>query len=135
MSASITDATLERLEATPQGTWGRFLAGPLRLFSCELPWRDNQPSVSCVPAGTYRCVFTYSPRFRRYLYLVGPVPGRSGIRVHPANFPRQLNGCVALGERLGWIAGEKAVLLSAPAVRRVEEYFGGKPFLLEVLDA
>lgn len=44
----------------------------------------------------------------------------------------QLNGCIAIGERLGWIAGQKAVLLSAPAVRRLEEAFGGRPFSLEI---
>lgn len=66
---------------------------------------------------------------------MGPVPARSGIRIHPANLARQLNGCVALGEKLGWMDGQKAVLLSAPAVRRVEEYFRGLPFTMEVLDA
>ena len=129
------DATLTRLEATPTGTWGRFFAGPLALFSAELPWRGNRPSISSIPPGLYRCLFTHSPRFRRPLYLVGPVPGRSGIRIHPANFPRQLNGCLALGERMGWMGGERALLLSALAVRRVEEYFAGRPFTLEVRDA
>ncbi len=47
----------------------------------------------------------------------------------------QLNGCIALGERHGWIEGQKAVLVSAPAIRRLEEYFGGKPFTLEVRNA
>lgn len=44
----------------------------------------------------------------------------------------QLNGCVALGERLGWLEGQKALLLSAPAVRRLEMFFGRKPFTLEI---
>lgn len=135
MSALTTDATLQRLETGPEGTFGRFLAGPLNLWSLELPWRENKPSVSSIPPGLYRCIFTHSPRFKRALYLVGPVPARSGIRIHPANLARQLNGCVALGEKLGWMDGQKAVLLSAPAVRRVEEYFGGQPFTMEVLDA
>ena len=60
--------------------------------------------------------------------------------MHPANlmgdaskgFRSQLNGCIALGERLGWMEGQKCILLSAPAVRRVETYFGGRPFLLEI---
>ena len=50
-------------------------------------------------------------------------------------FQKQLNGCIALGERLGWIAGQKAVLVSAPAIRRLEEYFKGEPFTLEVRNA
>jgi hypothetical protein len=47
-------------------------------------------------------------------------------------FRSQLNGCIALGERLGWIEGQKAVLVSVSAVRRLEELMGGKPFLLEI---
>jgi hypothetical protein len=139
----MSDATLERLETGDQGTFGRLVAGPLVFFAGELPWRGNAPSISCVPAGTYRCVFTHSPRFGRRLYLVDRVPARAGVRVHPANlmgdaglgFRSQLNGCIALGERLGWMAGQKAVLLSAPAVRRLESFFGGRPFQLEIRDA
>ena len=136
----IPDAVITRFDKGDQGTFGRLAAGPLALFSGELPWRHNAPSISCVPVGFYRAVFTHSPRFGRRLYLVGPVPLRSGIRVHPANLMgdrakglrSQLNGCIALGERIGWIDGQKALLVSAPAVRRLEEYFGGKPFILEV---
>lgn len=138
----MSDAILQRSESGDQGTFGRFLARGLALFSGELPWRGNAPSVSCVPAGTYRCVLTYSPRFGRALYLVAPVPARAGIRVHAANlmgdaalgFKCQLNGCIALGERLGWMDGQKAVLLSQPALRRLESFFGGRSFQLEIRD-
>lgn len=137
-----SEAVLQRLESGDQGTFGQLIAGGLALFSGELPWRNNAPSISCVPAGTYQCVFTNSPRFSRCLYLVDSVPARAGIRVHPANlmgdsskgFKCQLNGCIALGERLGWMEGQKAVLLSAPAVRRLESFFGGRPFQLEIRD-
>lgn len=139
----MTDAVLERLESGDQGTFGRLLAGGLAFFTGELPWRDNAPNASCVPIGTYCCIFTHSPRFGRRLYLVGPVPRRSGIRVHPANlmgdkskgFRSQLSGCIALGERLGWMSRQKAVLLSQPAVRRLETYFKGNPFTLEIRNA
>ena len=127
-------ATLHRLEQGEEGTFGQLAAGPLRLFSLELPWRSNAPSISCIPPGAYGCILTLSPRFKRPLYLVGPVRGRSGIRVHPANLSSQLNGCIALGEKLGQLGGKKAVLLSAPAVRKLEEFFGGQSFALDVRD-
>ena len=129
---------LERLDQSDQGFFGRLTAGSLLLYSGELPWRDNQPNVSCVPAGHYRCVWTYSPRFRRYMYLLLGTQPRAGIRKHPANlmgaapYRTQLNGCIALGERLGWIDGQKALLLSAPAVRKFEAHMGYKPFLMEI---
>lgn len=139
----MSDAVLQRFETGDQGTFGRLIAKGISFFTGELPWRNNAPSISCVPPGTYRCVFTHSPRFGRSLYLLAPTDPRSGIRVHPANLMGdasrglkcQLNGCIALGEKLGWIAGQKAVLLSAPAVRRLEEAFGGKPFTLEIVGA
>ena len=77
-------------------------------------------------------MWNWSPRFKRPVYLVEAVRGRSGIRIHPANLPEQLNGCIALGEKLGTLGGKRAVLLSAPAVRRFEEWAGGKQLSLEV---
>ncbi len=134
---------LTRLETGNQGTFGRLTARGIAFFSGELPWRDNASNVSCIPAGTYRCVWSYSPRFRRLMYLVEGVRDRSGVRFHSANlmgdvarkYLSQLNGCIALGERMGWIDGQKAVLMSAPATRRFESLMAGKPFTLEIVDA
>ena len=136
------DAILQRFDQSDQGTFSFLAAGGLFVYAGELPWRKNAPNISCVPAGTYLCIFTHSSRFGRRLYLLDRVRGRSGIRVHPANFMgdaskgwrSQLNGCIALGEKLGWMGGQKAVLLSGSAVRRMEEHFGGKPFVLEIRD-
>jgi hypothetical protein len=134
------EAVLERLEGGDQGSFGRIWARGLTLFSGELPWRDNAPNVSCVPARRYRVAWTFSPRFRRYMYLLLDTAPRAGVRAHAANlmgdvalgYRAQLNGCIALGERLGWLAGQKAVLLSAPAVRRFESHMGHAPFTLEI---
>jgi hypothetical protein len=132
---------LERIEESDHGTFGRLIAGSLVLFSGELPDRDNAPNVSRIPAGTYGCAFTMSPRFRRRMYLIGDVPGRAGVRIHAANLMGdpakglrcQLNGCIALGERLGTIEGQKALLISGPAIRRFEAAMGGEPFDLEIV--
>lgn len=68
-----------------------------QVATLELPWKENKTNVSCIPEGTYKVVKTYSPRFKKKLWLVKGVPGRSGIRFHPANFVRQLQGCIAPG--------------------------------------
>lgn len=136
-------ALLLRHDSGDQGTFGSIQVPGLRLYTGELPWRNNAPSVSCIPPGLYRCAWTMSPRFRRMMYLVAEVVARAGIRKHPANlmgdvalgFRAQLNGCIALGERLGWIEGQKALLLSAPAVRRFEARMRWQPFELEVANA
>lgn len=136
--------TLTRLESSDQGTFGlvQFTDGGFleSFYAGELNWLDNRSNVSCIPIGLYRCTWTFSPHFKRYLYLVEGVKNRAGIRIHPANFmgddtkgfKRQLNGCIALGERLGQMDGQKALLLSAPAMRRFEATLNGEPFELEV---
>lgn len=70
----------------------------VQLYSCrsvELPWKNNDTGESCVPAGTYPMVLEYSPAFRRKLWELKLVPGRSECKIHGANYPRQLRGCIA----------------------------------------
>lgn len=132
--------TLTRLDSSDQGTFGKIKIDSLVLFSGELPRRENKNNVSCIPSGLYQVVWTFSPRFKRFMYEVLNVPQRSAIRKHSANlmgdstlgFKAQLNGCIALGEKLGYIDKQKALLLSAPAMRRFENFMERKPFLLEV---
>ena len=137
------DVILTRHDSTDEGTFGRVVAGDLVLYSAELPWRDNAAGVSCIPEGIYRVRWTLSPRLRRRTYEICQVSGRAGIRVHAANYAgdtargyrAQVQGCLALGERLGWLDGQKAMLISGPAVRRFESYMGHRPFLLEICHA
>lgn len=139
----MTRVFLDRLDSSDQGTFGKIHANGLVLFTGELPWRENKPNVSCIPEGIYPCAWTLSPRFRRFMYQVGAVPARAGIRKHSANFMGdagagfrcQLNGCISLGERLGWMDGQKALLLSTPALRRFEMHLNRQPFELEIRNA
>lgn len=139
----IPQVIIERADTGDQGTFGRLYAPDYRCYTGELPERDNVPGVSRVLAGKYRCEWTYSPAFRRFMYLLLDTAPRAGIREHAANFMgdkakgyrSQLNGCIALGERLGWMGGQKALLLSAPAVRAFETRMGGIPFELEIRNA
>lgn len=64
----------------------------------ELPWRRNKPNASCVPAGSYPLIWEYSNKFKRFLYELKGVPGRSESKVHPLNHYWQTNGCVGLGD-------------------------------------
>ena len=78
--------------------------GPLKVFSCktlERPWVQNVTRKSCVPAGTYPVVLEYSPHFDRELNELKLVPGRSEVKIHVANYVRQLEGCIAVGLSIG----------------------------------
>lgn len=71
------------------------------LFSCrtlELPWLNNQQDISCIPAGRYPLVWEYSSKFNRRLWELKQVPNRSEIKFHVANYHRELNGCIGVGD-------------------------------------
>ena len=68
--------------------------------SLERGWRDNQKGVSCIPEGEYKVVLEWSNKFRRNLWEIKGVEGRSECKFHTANFWYQLNGCIALGSSL-----------------------------------
>ena len=92
-----------RLEDDGMQTLGQWFVfdGLDKVFECkmlELPYKDNTRNISCIPKGIYKVEKTYSPRFKKSLYLVRDVPNRSGIRIHVANFNYQLKGCLAPGQ-------------------------------------
>ena len=96
-------AVLTRFRKEEKSTLGAFViydvAKVWECLSLELPDRDNQPKISCIPEGTYQCKYTFSNHFQKFFYEVLNVSGRAGIRIHPANFAqKQLLGCIALGK-------------------------------------
>lgn len=133
-------ATLLRIESGPHGTFGKLKCGNFSCYTLELPWQHNEPDISCIPTGIYKCVWTKSPRFNKEMYLLENVKNRTGIRIHSANlagdkalgFRSQLNGCIALGEKFGFIDRQKALLVSVSAIRRFETLMNGRPFELVV---
>jgi len=79
-----------------EGTNGEIL-NQYRLitYTIELPWKNNQARVSCIPEGKYELVKRWSPKFGRHLQVMN-VSGRKYILIHPANEAlRELKGCIA----------------------------------------
>jgi hypothetical protein len=104
-----------------QGTNGYLIAeGRLVAKTIELPWRMNQPNVSCIPEGQYILKGRYSPRFGHCVEVVN-VPNRSHILFHPANNAlRELRGCIAPVSEL---TGQGTGLRSRAATQRFLEVF------------
>ncbi len=126
-----------------QGTFGLIRPkepSSLSFVSGELPWRDNRHDESCIPSGTYKCVWNHSAHFGREMYEVTGVPDRAGIRIHSANFmgdatkgfKKELDGCIAIGFQLGILEGQTATLGSRHATGAFEDAMGRKPFTLEI---
>lgn len=126
--------SLTRVASSPLGTLGELQAGDFRCVTMEPPWRDNEPNVSCIPAGEYPCLWRQSPRYG-WTYAVAGVPGRSAILIHAGNTYRHTRGCILPGARRGALGGLPAVLLSRDTTRRLFQVLKEEPFLLEVSHA
>lgn len=71
------------------------LNGHFVCFTLELPWKENQNNISCIPEGKYELRPRYSKKFKRHLKVMD-VFGRSLILIHPANNAlEELEGCIA----------------------------------------
>ena len=79
-----------------EGTNGILLLDGAAICSTiELPWKNNQSRISCIPEGKYKLIKRYSPHFKWHLQLMD-VPGRELILIHPANDAlNELKGCIA----------------------------------------
>jgi hypothetical protein len=119
-------------ESDNSATVGKcFLDDKFFCFTMEQPWNDNEPYKSCIPTGVYNLVDFNSPKFGHTYALVNEVIGvtpyktnlnnrtnRYAILFHSANWAKQLNGCIALGERLITDGnGDKMITSSANMTR------------------
>ena len=138
-----------REESTDEGTfgYGAFTDGGPSWNFLELPWRDNQPNVSCIPAGIYTAHLIDSPHFQRKVFLLENVPGRSDVEMHPANwggdtslgYYSDLRGCCAPGIDRGMLtnphgAMQAAVLRSSHALDQIIDHAAGEPIEIEFIN-
>ena len=80
----------------PDGTNGKLACdGRFICYTIELPWRENEKRVSCIPEGYYLLRKRYNRKFKWHIEVVA-VKNRSSILLHPANNAlNELNGCIA----------------------------------------
>ncbi len=80
----------------PAGVNGELLIDGTKVCSTiELPWKENQSRISCIPEGTYQLTKRYSLRFGWHL-LVNNVHGRNYILIHAFNDAvKESKGCIA----------------------------------------
>ena len=80
----------------PEGTNGALsFEGKEICKTIELPWRNNQARISCVPEGKYKIRKRFSAKFKWHIEIMN-VKNRKFILLHPANHAqKELNGCIA----------------------------------------
>ena len=97
---------IKRISTSDKGTFGVVLDGhhgePF-CVSCELPYRNNEPFISCIPSGVYEGVRVQSPKFGNTFEIKGNLEGRTHILFHKGNSILDSKGCVLLAE--GWGEG------------------------------
>ncbi len=106
--------------------------------SLERGWVNNQNRVSCIPTGIYPVKLEWSERFKKDLWEIYDVPGRSECKFHSANYWYQLNGCIALGNQRKHIDGDAIMDVTssrATMAKFHEALHGQTQAILEVKNA
>ena len=101
------------------GTNGKLeFEGQFICNTIELPWKQNETKVSCIPEGKYFISKRYSKQFQWHLEIVD-VKNRSLILFHPANNAQQeLQGCIAPVTKL---SGPGLGLMSRKAFTKLKD--------------
>lgn len=86
----------------PDCTIGRMTIGKFQCFTLELPDKDNQQDISCIPEGEYKYKFYKSPSKGDVLLLLD-VENRTWVEVHAGNYTRQILGCILVGDGVKWL--------------------------------
>lgn len=129
---------LIRTDLTSDGVFGtlRVPGSRVPLFTCEDDWKNNQPGVSCIPAGTYTLRRTMFHKHNYEAFEVTNVPGRSRILIHVGNTEEDVEGCILVGlkhgmltvardEDTGLARTKRAVLGSKPAFKMFMSWMHG----------
>lgn len=64
-------------------------------------YSDKMPKPAAIPAGIYRLEQKHSHKFRGPRWFLQDVPHFEGIMIHVGNFPRNTQGCILVGDKLG----------------------------------
>jgi hypothetical protein len=131
-----------RMKRGDQGTRGMLFYDDFSCHTLELPWRNNQQNISCIPDGEYLVETRVSPKYGK-IYWVRNVPNRSYVLIHSGNvagdktkgYKTHVAGCILLGQRRGLLWGQWAVLNSRITVNRFMRKLQYEPFKLRILEA
>jgi hypothetical protein len=74
-------------------------------YTLELPWKNNEKRVSCIPVGEYLAIRHKSPK-HGWSFWLQDVPERSEILVHKGNYYTDILGCLLIGKAVIDINGD-----------------------------
>lgn len=95
--------------------------GDLLCYTLELPWKENQKNISCIPIGRYDIIpKKYSFFYRKW--ELQEVCKRTNIQIHAGNTVNDIEGCIVIGNKIGTIAGKKAVFNSRRTIEKLDKF-------------
>jgi|TARA_R110000823_G_scaffold40627_2_gene107551 hypothetical protein len=125
---------LKRISSSHKVTIGALIdlnTGLPVMVTLELPNRNNQRSISCIPKGIYLCN-PYSSKKHKDVYQLMDVSDRSYILIHIGNTVKDIEGCILVGSEFGELNGVPAVLESRKAFNRLQSSVGEESFELVI---
>ena len=88
---------------------------------------------TAIPYGMYKLMWSYSPKYKRFMPEVLGVKGFTGIRIHSGNTEEDSSGCILLGfnKKVGMVLDSRKTCKKFDAI--IEEYYKkGEPMTIEV---
>tara|TARA_R110002050_G_scaffold74369_3_gene159589 strand:- start:2881 stop:3300 length:420 start_codon:yes stop_codon:yes gene_type:complete len=107
----------------------------LELFTLELPYLDNEKSISSIPTGEYIVQPRISEKYGKH-FIITNVVDRSYILIHYGNYYTHTRGCVLVGTSLVDINGDglNDVINSRKSMNKLVKFTGWREFKLIISD-
>jgi hypothetical protein len=117
----VKELKIVRLEETDEGAVGVLLIdGLVHSFTLEPDSGDKKKSQ--IPLGSYHVRRFHGNKWKDTFEIV--VPGHTAVLFHSGNTEEHTQMCVLLGEKEGYLKGERAVLESGMAFKSFMEIMG-----------
>lgn len=126
---------LKRTQHLESATLGQLTIEGIKtdsIYTLENPNRETDKD-SRIPSGVYLCK-PFSGNKYKDVYEVTGVPNRTTILLHWGNTEKDTLGCILLGNKIGKIGQEPAILESKKCFERFRSLVGKNEFTLTIED-
>jgi len=91
----------------------------------ELPYRNNEPMISAIPAGTYKAFMRVDGK-RGWRIQLKDVQDRAFIQIHVGNYQDEIEGCILLGDSVSKNGSQCMVTNSRNTVEILRQQIASK---------
>ena len=121
---------LIRTVSTEKGTFGELICNDIPLCNTlELPWKNNQQNISCIPPGKYK-VKRHKSQSKGNVFWLQNVKDRTYVYIHTGNWTHEILGCILVGTS----HTKNGLYQSTLAMNKIKKILPDE-FELEIFDA